>query len=67
MLAQAGDVAGDHVFGHFSRFVHRAPVGNATRQRWDPRGVATLNAVTSSHLVAAFVPRPAGFRALDLF
>ncbi len=42
MLAQAGDVGRNGVFDHFSRFVHGAAVGDATRQRRDERGVAAL-------------------------
>ena len=42
MLAQAGNVARNGVLGHFSRLIHRPPVGYATRQRRDERGVATL-------------------------
>src|ERR1019366_4670663 len=42
VLAQAGNVARDGVLGHFSRLIHRPPVGYATWQRRDERGVAAL-------------------------
>src|ERR1017187_7950331 len=42
VLAQAGTVARNGVLGHFSRLIHRPPVGYATRQRRDERGIAAL-------------------------
>src|ERR1019366_4589140 len=42
VLAQAGNVARNGALGHFSRLIHRPPVGYATRQRRDERGVAAL-------------------------
>src|ERR1039458_5691605 len=42
VLAQAGNVARNGVLGHFSRLIHRPPVGYATWQRRDERGVAAL-------------------------
>ncbi len=42
VLAQAGDMVRNGILGHFSRLIHRPPVGYATGQRRDERGVAAL-------------------------
>src|SRR5580704_14801258 len=42
MLAQAGDVAGDGVSGHFSSFVYGAAVSDAARESRNQRGIAAL-------------------------
>jgi hypothetical protein len=42
VFAQAGDIAGDGVLGHFSSFFQCAAISHASRERRHERSVATL-------------------------
>src|SRR3954470_19722629 len=51
VFAEARDVARDRVFRHLSGFFQRAPIGDASGQRRDQRGVAALGFWTQHDVV----------------
>src|SRR5579863_4560369 len=63
VLSQAGDVAGDGVFGHFAGFVHRAAIRDATGKCGNEGGVAAFGFGPEHDVVVVACLRHKGSRS----